>query len=158
MTNALQHSPTTEHKEAWVRAYVAGYVAPPLLSPEDAQDPAINRRGKWLVFVDREHVEEVWAKVAEATRAGSLGDESKVSTEYLRGEIPRRPEDSYVIVAYSEEWTDVEDVRRVLRGIRDLGITQRLTYKRDAETHRGIYGSGSVYYRSPEGTDLVERV
>ena len=155
MTMAMQPSPTSENEEAWIRAYSPDYIAPPLLSPEDEQDPAINRQGKWLVFVWSSAVDELWHLVASATCTGILGPQSKVSTRSGRGEDFRRMDDSFVICAYTADWSDVEDVRRVLRGIRGLGIAERLSYKRDAETYRGFYGPGSVYYRSPAGTDLV---
>jgi hypothetical protein len=40
---------------------------------------------------------------------------------------------------------------RVLRELRSLGFAGRLTYKTDADTERGIYGSGAATYWSPPG-------
>ncbi|MCW7075225.1 MAG: DUF1917 domain-containing protein [Candidatus Methanospirare jalkutatii] len=41
---------------------------------------ATPRSGKWLIFVDPENVDEVWAKIKKAVEEGKLGDSAKVST------------------------------------------------------------------------------
>ncbi len=41
---------------------------------------ATQRSGKWLIFVDLQNVDEVWAKIKEATEEGKLGDSAKVAT------------------------------------------------------------------------------
>jgi hypothetical protein len=56
-----------------------------------------------------------------------------------------------LICIYTQDWRDVEDVRRVIGELRALGITDRLYYKADAQTLQGM--SGSVYC-SPRDTAL----
>lgn len=38
------------------------------------------RSGKWLIFINKKDVDEVWAKIKKATEEGKLGDSSKVAT------------------------------------------------------------------------------
>ena len=41
---------------------------------------ATTKSGKWLVFVPVSQVDEVWAKIREATEDERLGDSAKVAT------------------------------------------------------------------------------
>lgn len=78
------------------------------------------RSGKWLIFVDPKNVDEVWAKIKEATEEGKLGDCAKVATAKpnpLSGKSKAR-----VICVYTYDWADEKDVRRVREELRNLGI------------------------------------
>jgi hypothetical protein len=102
--------------------------------------------GKWLLFVSSQHAAHCWALVAQATKDGRLGFDSKVSDLGQSG--------SRVIVVYTADWHDQDDVRRVLREVRRLGWAGTLSYKRDEETFAGTYGQGSAYYVSPCDDEL----
>lgn len=95
------------------------------------------RSGKWLFWVDNEEVDVVWAKIKKATEEGRLGSQSKVATAKpnpLTVDPSKR-----VFCVYTYDWTDEADVRRVREELRELGISQRIPYKTDADTSSGKY-------------------
>jgi hypothetical protein len=105
--------------------------------------------GKWMVFVPTANVDRAWAKIQKATLDGRLGDVAKVATTYPSP--LRRSPGEHVICVYTLDYTDKVDVARVLAGLRELGFTQRLSYKTDAATYAGRYGDGAATYVSPPG-------
>jgi hypothetical protein len=62
-----------------------------------------------------------------------------------------------LICVYTSDWHDKDDVRRVLRGLRELGISWGLSYKTDEATLDGRYGSGVSIYVSQQGDDFDDR-
>ena len=98
---------------------------------------ATARSGKWLVFVPVAQVDEVWAKIREATEKGCLGDSAKVATAKPN---PNATDPSQkVICIYTYDWTDKEDVRRIRDELRALGITSKIPYRTDRDTSAGKY-------------------
>jgi len=97
------------------------------------------RSGKWLIFVDRKNVDEVWAKVKKATEENKLGRLSKVSTAKLKPADLGYQKDRHVICVYTDDWTDEKDVKRVREELRKLGITDKIPYKADEDTWSGKY-------------------
>lgn len=98
---------------------------------------ATPRSGKWLIFVDHEKVDEVWAKIKKAVEEGKLGDSAKVSTAKpnpLAGKSK-----AHVICVYTYDWTDENDVKRIREELRKLGITNKIPYKADEDTLKGKY-------------------
>lgn len=61
--------------------------------------------GKWLIFVDRKDVDEVWAKIKKATEKGKLGGASKVSTPKPKPTDIGYEKDKHVICVYTYDWT-----------------------------------------------------
>lgn len=98
---------------------------------------ATSRSGKWLIFVDIEEVDEVWAKIKKATEEGKLGDSAKVATAKPSPLSAHRSEK--VICVYTYDWTEEEDVRRIREELRKLGITKRIPYKTNEDTLSGKY-------------------
>ncbi|XP_022083266.1 UPF0696 protein C11orf68 homolog isoform X2 [Acanthaster planci] len=89
--------------------------------------------GKWLLFAETGNaVDELWSKVARAVLEGKLGISAKVS---VRNDRHR----SHVICIYNSDFTDVEAVRRLEKGIRSLGFCKNMTYKADLFTYLGVY-------------------
>ena len=84
-----------------------------------------------------DEVDAVWRIIAEATEAGNLGSESKVSTA-MTG-FDGSPPTKHVICVYTYDWMDVEDVRRIRAELRSLGIVTRIPYKTDEDTLAGKY-------------------
>lgn len=119
--------PSEEKNVYWIYAErkVGGYPYP------------TERSGKWLIFVDPEDVDEVWAKIKKATEEGKLGYASKVSTA-KPNPLAVNPR-SRVICVYTYDWTDEDDVRRIREELRKLGITQKIPYKSDEDTMSGRY-------------------
>ena len=101
--------------------------------------------GKWLVFVQAADVDAVWEKVSAATLSGQLGLAAKVATAWQN---PLARSSKRVICVYTYDFSDHEDVARVLVALRDLGFKERLSYKTDFDTLAGRYGSGAATYVS----------
>ncbi|MFI6803881.1 hypothetical protein ACIBO6_02500 [Streptomyces luteogriseus] len=51
---------------------------------------------------------------------------------------------------------DLDDLRRVLTVLRELGVRGWIDYKRDCDTARGLYGRGALYWHSPPGTVAID--
>jgi hypothetical protein len=102
--------------------------------------------GKWLIFVDRDKVDEAWRVIRDETIAGRLGISTKVSTAKPN---PDSRDDRKVIFVYTRDWRDEDDVMRVRERLRELGYDERLGYKRNIETYKGEYskkGKRVTYY------------
>lgn len=107
------------------------------------------KSGKWLIFVNKSKIDKVWAKIKKSTEQGNLGTSSKVSTSYsFDGHVNKK---SHVICVYTYDCTDKKDVKRVRQKLRDLGITNKIGYKRDLDTILNKYSYNtkekiSMYY------------
>jgi hypothetical protein len=118
-----------------------------------ADSPAIReadarRTGKWFVFVPARQVDRWWELIRLATEQGRLGISAKAATA-RHNELATSQR---LICVYTSDWEDQGDVRRVLRQLRDLGMTSRLSYKTDEATLSGVYGTGSAIYVSQPGS------
>lgn len=116
-------SPSQEYCEPWIYAYADGYPF----------------TGKWLVFVSRDKVDDLWKRINKATKEGLLGMVSKVSTMYSEDIY-----DKAVICVYTKDWRDKEDVMRVRKELRGLGVDFKIPYKKDIDTLKRK--SSSTYY------------
>lgn len=94
-----------------------------------------------MLFPTVDTITEMWRAVAEAVVAGRLGVEAKVATGGVDGD-----EDARVICVYTKDYTDVEDVRRVLLVLDEMGLVEagagrarQIMYKSDAYTCLEIY-------------------
>jgi hypothetical protein len=90
---------------------------------------------KWLIFVRRGSVDEVWGRVRQATEAGQLGIAAKVSTSRPSG----YKSSNHVICVYTHDFRDKANVGEVLKRLRKIGITGKLYYKSDQATLNGVY-------------------
>jgi hypothetical protein len=95
------------------------------------------RSGKWLLFVNRENVDETWAMIKTAVEEGKLGDSAKVAT--AKASPLRRDAATHVICIYTYDWTDREDVARVRSELRKIGVSKKIPYKTDEDTLAGKY-------------------
>ncbi|KXS95513.1 hypothetical protein AC578_4624 [Pseudocercospora eumusae] len=97
--------------------------------------------GKWMLFPEAADLPRYWRLVATATSQGKLGPTAKSAVF-----DPQNPET--VICIYTYDFTDSEDVRRVLEELVEIGVCstegRRIYYKCDAYTHLGIK-SQNVY-------------
>lgn len=96
-----------------------------------------NRSGKWLVFMDKTRIDEIWQLIKEATIDGRLGGRSKVSTA-------KKNPNAYdvkkgVICIYTYDCEDKEDVLRIREELKKIGVTQKISYKTDLDTNKGKY-------------------
>lgn len=108
--------------------------------------------GKWMLFPYPEEVNEQWAIVAEATVNRELGTAAKVAPD--NGDGDRTPR---LICVYTKDFSDMEDVKRVLERMVELGLVKRrgaggaergIHYKADAFTELGIV-SGNEWGLKP---------
>ncbi|AEO68300.1 uncharacterized protein THITE_14793, partial [Thermothielavioides terrestris NRRL 8126] len=103
--------------------------------------------GKWMLFPKVDEVNEVWRKVCEGVDADRLGIGAKVSTSGEEDGDPTR-----LICVYTKDFTDVEDVKRVLLSLVDMGLVRAdmprgIMYKCDAYTYLEIYGKNEYGLR-----------
>ena len=107
------------------------------------------RSGKWLIFVPKADVDEVWKKIMQAVEKGKLGGTAKVSTAKPN---PNSIDTSkHVICVYTYDADDIVDVRRVRQALRELEILGKISYKTDDSTFKGKYRKAgdtkiSLYY------------
>ncbi|KAH6649651.1 hypothetical protein F5144DRAFT_616753 [Chaetomium tenue] len=73
--------------------------------------------GKWMLFPEPEHVDEIWAKVAMATVNGELGIAAKVATRV-------EAEKARLVCVYTSDFRDKDDVARVLNTMRELELVR----------------------------------
>ena len=113
--------------------------------------------GKWMLFPSPEMVDKTWADIARSTWNGRLGSAAKVAVE---AETKGYGPESHLICVYTEDFSDRADVRRVLEGLKDLGMlkgTKNIYYKTDMYTYLDVsggnkYGLKASLYRSSEFT------
>jgi hypothetical protein len=70
------------------------------------------------------------------TEEGHLGYSSKVATARVN---PLASSKAKLIVVYTYDWTDKEDVMRVRERLRGLGIAIKISYKTNVDTLAGKY-------------------
>ena len=95
------------------------------------------KSGKWMLFPSTDKVNEVWALVANAVAEGELGHAAKVAVDDGGGDDKAR-----LICAYTEDYANKEDVKRVLDRL--VGL--------DLVTNRG--NARHIYYKADCYTDL----
>ena len=104
--------------------------------------------GKWMLFPMPNEVDEIWAIVAKGTLEGRLGSQAKVATDASDGKPER------LICVYTEDFTDVKDVKRVLKEMNRLGLVAKgrtarcIYYKTDAYTYLDIRGNNEYKLRA----------
>ena len=100
------------------------------------------RTGKWMIFCTPDRVDKVWKRVCEGVVDDLLGPSAKVSRRQPKDEAGAQKSnqrEEHVICIYTKDFENEEDVRRVLFGLRDLGLVSRgdakgIWYKADAWT------------------------
>lgn len=94
--------------------------------------------GKWMLFPPADKVDSVWQTVVTALDEGKLGNIAKVATD--DGSRQAR-----LICVYTDDFSDAEDVKRVLRGLAEKDLVKAewrpIYYKCDAYTHLDIKSS-----------------
>ncbi|KAJ5692505.1 hypothetical protein N7462_001928 [Penicillium macrosclerotiorum] len=91
--------------------------------------------GKWMLFPTVDLVDETWRSVVIALDRGDLGEVAKVAADDGAGQ-------ARLICVYTEDFSDTEDVKRVLRALVQEGLVNEegrpIYYKCDAYTHLDI--------------------
>lgn len=130
--------PSTVTDAPWVFAHCPG---------ERVSTPRV---GKWMVFSPSwEAHDRAWETIRTAVMQGHLGYSAKALSAKQEADTGPLP-----IMVYTADEDDVDDVRRVLRSLRELGFRQNLTYKADATTG-WLYGKGvASWVAAPDSTVL----
>jgi len=95
------------------------------------------RGGKWMLFINTSEIDAWWSKIKVATEDGLLGSSAKVATMKPNSNATRA--DTRVVCVDTYDVTDEADCTRVREALRNLGITRKIPYKTDADTHAGKY-------------------
>lgn len=103
--------------------------------------------GKWMLFPASDDLPRYWRVVATATSEGKLGPVSKVAIP-----DPYDGKDETLICVYTYDFTDLEDVRRVLDELLELSLCRRdgkpIFYKCDAYTYMDITSNNDFKLRA----------
>ncbi|MDE4908671.1 DUF1917 domain-containing protein [Methanogenium marinum] len=129
--------PTKTTKIFWILIDAPGY---------DTGCADSEKAGKWLIFLEPNQTDIIWKKIRDATAAGELGISAKVSTTK---ENTESRDERMVIYVHTPDWEDEEDVMHIREVLRNLGVTDRIGYKRNIETFQGEYsekGKKVTYY------------
>ena len=92
--------------------------------------------GKWLLFVPRKDVDEVWVKISSKIESGRLPYPAKVATAK---EKPYSKSKNHVICVYTPNYFFREDVRNCRNALKKLGFEDILYYKPDIFTYKRMY-------------------
>lgn len=90
--------------------------------------------GKWLIFIQREYVDELWDKIVK------LANEDKIWSAKISTLVhPWASRGKHVFCVYTKNYLDKEDVMRVREILKEIGVESKLSYKPDIYTLLGIY-------------------
>lgn len=130
--------------------------APAWLFDQLAENRARRDSGNQHFAGTADQIDARWDQIKQATGQGHLGIAAKAATARQN---PRATSRAKLICVYTRDWQDHGDVRRVLYGLRKLGVSWRLSYKTDEATGAGVYGRGSsLYVSQKDSTDFEDRV
>ncbi len=99
-----------------------------------------DKTGKWCIFSTPKNVDSDWLLIKAAIDKNDLML-AKVST---RGSLACRKK--YVICVYTNDWSNLDDLKKTREVLRELGFTKPLKYKRDIETINRVYGGKKEFY------------
>ena len=88
------------------------------------------RAGEWLIETTTAEVDDLWAKIRQATEEGRLGYKSKVSTSPTKGQADAS---ARLIVVRTYDADDLADMARIEAALHELGMTN-LRYERITES------------------------
>ena len=121
--------PSTETDGYWIYAEV--------LNEKKNYPKSTKRGGKWLVFIHKTKIDQVWKTIRSASERGELGNSAKVST--ARPNPNSANPDDHVICIYTYDSEDIPDVMTIRQKLRDLGITKKIPYKTNQATMEHKY-------------------
>jgi hypothetical protein len=90
--------------------------------------------GKWLIYREPDAIDSTWIQVLSMIVSSGKLLYAKVSTR--QGIVLGHS--NHVICVYTRNWRARTEVMRVRDVLRSAGFTERLRYKRDLDTARGV--------------------
>lgn len=103
-----------------------------------------SRSGKWLLFISRERIDEIWGEIKSAVEDGKLGPTAKIGIS--SGVF-------FLVCIYTDDFTDRADITRILNQLIDMKLIHRkkiTSYKADLVTLMGVEFNGNT--NSDNGT------
>lgn len=94
--------------------------------------------GKYLLFFDKSEIDHVWELIRTHTYSGALTRHAKVSTALKRNNSNN---DSHVVCIYTYDYNDEKDMADVKEKLKQLGFVNKIPYKKDSDTRKGIYAN-----------------
>ena len=111
--------------------------------------------GKWMWFVDSNHVDDVFVQVACSLVEGKLGQSAKVPPP----DTSKQHDKSCVVIIYTKDYRNEADVLRVGLELRKLGANQTtLSYKPDVFTFSIDSNCPRSIYQLKLGEDTLFKV
>lgn len=148
-----ENLPSNTPNQRWIRVFSEN---------DDQSRINFTRVGKWIINYDNlpnvilspednaawEQYDLAWTKIRDAVKKGKLGFSAKTST------IRPSKYPGEVLIVYTNDFMNREDMCRVYRSLTELGFNQELEYKTDNMTFANIYdkvfGTSSEF--CPEGS------
>lgn len=97
---------------------------------------------KWMLFPNMDQLHHTWRLVCEGVIEDRLGSAAKVAVDSSAKSTARNGSPQRLICVYTKDFSDIDNVRRVLEELVELGLTPRegngVYYKCDAYTYLGI--------------------
>lgn len=117
------------------------------------QDSPKSLGGKWNIFLKPVEIDDVWDCVTELAKENKIYS-AKVSTKYGR---EQENQDNHVIVVYTPNYFDKDDVFRVRELLRDeCEIEETLYYKPNIYTREDIYADTAQEMGLPGASRFFE--
>lgn len=102
--------------------------------------------GKWMLFPNPQDVDRLWAIVARGTWEGKLGVGAKVAVNEDDG----GKQHGRLICVYTYDFADKVDVKRVLLGMKGLGLLDS-SHSNNQDQQRTKYGGGGYGSKNNKG-------
>jgi len=93
--------------------------------------------GKWLIYVSRANVDNVWESLSSNIESGKLPYNAKVATAKVNPHATDK--EKHVICVYTPNYLFREDVRQCRVLLKQLGFEAKLYYKPDVFTYKSMY-------------------
>lgn len=122
--------PSKNTLDAWLHAH----------EPKLTSFHSHEKSGKWCLFVKPEEIDSAWEKIKQAAK------ESKIMLAKTSTAMSSANYDNYVICVYTNNWEDMDDLKKSREVLRELGFTDPISYKRDVETMNHVYGTKDEFY------------
>ncbi|KAJ3539911.1 hypothetical protein NMY22_g4519 [Coprinellus aureogranulatus] len=107
--------------------------------------------GKWLIYVDSEQVDDLWAKIVRLVCLERKKGSAKVSSRTRSGRRPdgcgdeegegggSRDRQGHLICVFTNDFRDEKEVMALRDGLRRAGVNWKIGFKADVYTELGIY-------------------
>lgn len=99
-----------------------------------------DKTGKWCILVSEKTVDKKWLCIKKAVENNLLLC-AKVTTKKYQSYRK-----VYAICVYTQDWSNMNDLKNTREILRTLGFKRPLKYKRDLETINRVYNKKKQYF------------